>query len=106
MRSARHVTAGITFGLALTLMACSAADKPAAEQQGTTASASRGPVPTRIRADCALKVDPDGATEVFLAYGPLDERNGVRIIEMWRQAATAAVQASYVRCLNEDWNFK
>lgn len=71
----------------------------------STASTSRGPVPMRIRADCAMEADPE-AYELFLAYGPLNESNAPRIIEMWRQSANQRQLMAYTRCLNVNWNFK
>lgn len=71
-----------------------------------SSSTSRGPVPLRIRASCAIEADEDGATEIFLAYGPMDESNGQRLLELWRQSASSLALMAYTRCLNVNWNFK
>jgi TPR repeat protein len=78
---------------------------PYAVQPAPTTS-GRGPVPIRIRAACALQADEEGANDIFLAYGPLDEENGARLVELWRNSTSDLRRMAYIRCLNVNWNSK
>ena len=74
--------------------------------RNSSSSSSRGPVPIRIRAACALQADEEGATDIFLAYGPLDEENGARLVSLWLKSTNDRRRMAFIRCVNVNWNFK